>query len=435
MAIRKKTSEDILKRQNLTGINAAFATIKDLNEVIDVVDSITGGTTALTSLSVTGAITSALVTDSTSKDTGAVILEGGLGVEKAIFGGSTITAATQLRVSATSNQLRLGDISANDVIISSTAPAADSVYTIPDVGTTANFIMSAGTQTINGIKTFGSGIVTPVGAVGTPSLQVGYVDTGLYAVSTTQTGFSQDGALAQVYSAAGIQTAGLAELVALAGITYTGQDIKSAVTTLTALAGGAQAGTALTRTFNNFTVVATTGDSAQLPVAALGKKVIVKNSAAITMAVFGQTGDAIDGAAANASFLVYPGQEITFEALSGTTWSSKEGTSFGTISAVTQLTSITTGVTANSKKGTITTFTPSTAALSATTFTVTCNKATATANIRAWITEYGGTILTNGVPSVFVKNKTASGFDIVIYNAHATNALATSLVIGFEIIN
>lgn len=100
---------------------------------------------------------------------------------------------------------------------------------------------------------------------------------------------------------------------------------------------------------------------------------------------------------------------------------------------VTQLTSITTGVTSNSTKGLITTFTPSTAALGATTFTVTNSNASATANIQAYVVDYGGTILTNGVPSVIVKNRTSTGFDIVIVNTHATNALATSLVIGYEI--
>jgi len=100
---------------------------------------------------------------------------------------------------------------------------------------------------------------------------------------------------------------------------------------------------------------------------------------------------------------------------------------------VTQLTSITTGVTLNAKKGLITTFTPSTAGLAATTFTVTNSFASATANIEAYVTNYGGTVVTNGLPYVFVKNKTATGFDVIVYNAHATNALSTSLVIGFEI--
>ncbi len=93
-----------------------------------------------------------------------------------------------------------------------------------------------------------------------------------------------------------------------------------AATSLTALAGGAQAGTALSLRYNNFTTVATASDSAQLPVAVLGKVIKVKNSAALPMAVFGQTGDTINGAAANASVLVGAGQEIEFKAISGTAW-------------------------------------------------------------------------------------------------------------------
>lgn len=101
--------------------------------------------------------------------------------------------------------------------------------------------------------------------------------------------------------------------------------------------------------------------------------------------------------------------------------------------SVTQLTSITTGVTLNAKKGLITTFTPSTAALSATIFTVTNSLATTTSHVNAYVVSYGGTLVTNGVPLVMVKARAAGSFDIAIYNIDGTNALATSLVIGFEI--
>lgn len=342
---------------------------------------------------------------------------------------STSTVKGQLELKAT-------DSAGNTITtITNASQAAARTYTIPDAGASANFVLSEGTATINGAKTFGSAVTVPNGVVGTPGIKTTTTGHGLYEISATQLGVSVAGALTAVADTAGIKTGALGELVALAGITYTGQDIKSASAGLTALAGGAQAGTALTKTYNEFTTVATASDSAQLPIAVLGKKVIVKNSAAKALAVFGQTGDAIDGAAANASFIVQPGQEVIFEATAGTVWQTKDGTSLGTISSVTQITSITTGVTVNSKKGIITTFTPSTAALGATTFTVTCNKTTATSNIRAYVTEYGGTVLTNGLPYVFVKNQTATSFDIIIYNAHATNALATSLKIGFEIIN
>lgn len=87
--------------------------------------------------------------------------------------------------------------------IQNASQAAARVYTIPDAGANASFVQTEGAQTINGIKTFGSGIVTPAGAVGTPSLQVGSVDTGLYQVSGTQTGFSQDGVLVGTFDTSG----------------------------------------------------------------------------------------------------------------------------------------------------------------------------------------------------------------------------------------
>jgi hypothetical protein len=63
---------------------------------------------------------------------------------------------------ATTNQLVLG--TTNTTTISATAPAASAVYTIPDVGTTADFVLTAGTQTIAGAKTF-SGAITLSGGV------------------------------------------------------------------------------------------------------------------------------------------------------------------------------------------------------------------------------------------------------------------------------
>ena len=73
-----------------------------------------------------------------------------------------------------------------------------------DAATADSFVLTEGVQTISGVKTFGSGIVLPSGAVGTPSVQIGAVDTGLYLLSSAQTGFSQDGVLVAVMDANGI---------------------------------------------------------------------------------------------------------------------------------------------------------------------------------------------------------------------------------------
>ena len=103
-------------------------------------------------------------------------------------------------------------------------------------------------------------------------------------------------------------------------------------------------------------------------------------------------------------------------------------------STVTQTSSLTTGVTINATKGIITTVSATTAGLAASTFTVTNSSMTsATGNVEAYICDYAGTVITNGVPSVYVRNRAVGSFDIVIYNAHATNALSGILNIGFEI--
>lgn len=84
-------------------------------------------------------------------------------------------------------------------------------------------------------------------------------------------------------------------------------------TALTALAGGAQAGTALNLGYNRFTVVVTAGDSAQLPAVSGGAVIIVTNAdAADSMNVFPQTGGIINAGAANAAFAVAAGKTAIF---------------------------------------------------------------------------------------------------------------------------
>jgi hypothetical protein len=81
---------------------------------------------------------------------------------------------------------------------------------------------------------------------------------------------------------------------------------------LTALAGGAQAGTALAALYNRFTVVATVGDSAQLPVSAAGDCRTVVNASANSMNVFPQSGDKTNALATNTAFAVAAGKSCEF---------------------------------------------------------------------------------------------------------------------------
>lgn len=102
--------------------------------------------------------------------------------------------------------------------------------------------------------------------------------------------------------------------------------------------------------------------------------------------------------------------------------------------AVTQITSIVTGVTLNAQRGLVTTFSASAAADATQKFTVTNSFASATSNIRAYIVDYAGAYSTNGNPTVAVDNRGAGTFEISITNAHSANALSGALVIGFEIV-
>lgn len=84
-------------------------------------------------------------------------------------------------------------------------------------------------------------------------------------------------------------------------------------TAMTALAGGAQAGTALNLGYNRFTVVVTAGDSAQLPAVSGGVMIVVTNAdASDSMNIFPQTGGIINAAAANAAFAVAAGKTAIF---------------------------------------------------------------------------------------------------------------------------
>ena len=69
--------------------------------------------------------------------------------------GVNATLSGVLTISSTANQIVLG--TTNTTTITSPAPAASRVYTIPDVLGAASFVMTAGAQSITGVKTFTGG--------------------------------------------------------------------------------------------------------------------------------------------------------------------------------------------------------------------------------------------------------------------------------------
>lgn len=98
----------------------------------------------------------------------------------------------------------------------------------------------------------------------------------------------------------------------VANISTSGQAYFSAADAKTALAGGAQAGTAITTGIVRFTTVATVGDSAQLPTAEAGLEITVINSGAQNMNVFPKTGETINALAANAALAIVAGKTAVF---------------------------------------------------------------------------------------------------------------------------
>jgi len=114
------------------------------------------------------------------------------------LGNQTLSPALSLEntlsILPTTNQLVLG--TTNTTTISATAPASSAVYTIPDAGGAADFVLTAGAQTIGGAKTFSDSIssdaahmggygLVPVGAI------VAY-NPGYYT-STSNGGFTRVG--------------------------------------------------------------------------------------------------------------------------------------------------------------------------------------------------------------------------------------------------
>jgi hypothetical protein len=134
-----------------------------------------------------------------------------LGGTQTFSGSKTFSASVTLAgavssvtvtISATTNQLILG--TTNTVTITSPAPASSAVYTIPDVGVTASFVMNAGTQTIAGAKTFSSAPVFSSLTLSTvPYLDASKILTSS-AVTPTELGY-----LSGVTSAIQTQIAGL----------------------------------------------------------------------------------------------------------------------------------------------------------------------------------------------------------------------------------
>ncbi|MHB2015307.1 MAG: hypothetical protein ACYCW6_00005 [Candidatus Xenobia bacterium] len=103
--------------------------------------------------------------------------------------------------------------------------------------------------------------------------------------------------------------------------------------------------------------------------------------------------------------------------------------------AVSQATNINTGVTINAASGVITTQSASTAALTAETgFTVTDSAVGTASVVIARVTDYSGTLFTNGQPDIYVDTVAAGSFHVRVVNRDPTHALSGTMKIPFAVL-
>lgn len=374
-----------------------------------VLDIATTGLSVVGTTTSSGAILASATTDATTKDTGSIITEGGIGVEKAIFAGTSITATTSVITDTIAEKTLDAGVTIDGVVLS------DSSVALAD-GLVSDLAIKLGADANNGIY-------------GVSDTQLGIAVEGVLVGGANTTGLFTDSIVEQTTSV-GVTVAGV--LAKSGGITSTIPNIYKGVTSITAFATGGQASaTVLTGEFNEVTVCATAGDSVKLPTPVLGTVINVKNAGANYSDVFGQTGATIDGGSANTASRLQPGQTMQFKANSTTAWVSNNPASF----RVSQGTNISTGVTANAIRGVITTQSASAAAGATNTFTVTNSFCQADSHVAVYVMDYAGAFLTNGNPVVVCDNRTDGTFDVVIANTQLVNGLNGTLVIGFEIKN
>lgn len=131
--------------------------------------------------------------------------------------GSWLFTSSQA-ITATTNQIVLG--TTNTVTITSPAPAASRVYTIPDAGGAASFVMTAGTQTIGGTLTLpatvtytsaGSIVKSGAGALTlTNASAAGLTFSGAFTLTVPATGTANLIGTAQTISAIKTHSAAIA---------------------------------------------------------------------------------------------------------------------------------------------------------------------------------------------------------------------------------
>lgn len=91
--------------------------------------------------------------------------------------------------------------------------------------------------------------------------------------------------------------------------------------------------------------------------------------------------------------------------------------------------------TCNAISGTVTTNSLTTAGATNAAYVINNNTVVATSRVKCQVQAYGGTIVTNGYPTIMTCVPGAGTITVNITNTHATNALAGTVAIGFWVVN
>jgi hypothetical protein len=194
----ENATSTVVIANNSTGTNDILDARDNGTSVLKVAD---GGTTTITS---TGVATKALVVNNgtstgnvlEAQDNGTArftVADGGTATITAANGGTdkglvvnngtstgniieaqdngsavvTIPDGGGINIAKTTNQLVLG--TSTTTTINVTAPSVSRVVTLPDPGGVASFVLTESTQTINGLKSFGSAPILTANAAATPT--------------------------------------------------------------------------------------------------------------------------------------------------------------------------------------------------------------------------------------------------------------------------
>jgi hypothetical protein len=181
--------------------------------------------------------------------------------------------------------------------------AKDGLTATAGGGQAGALLISAQTSRITTVATAGDSIKLPVAAAG---LELIVINHGANPMQVFGSGADQINDVAAATGVSHLQNSTVIYTCTSAGLWYTeglatgfsaGYQTLSFANALTAFAGGGQASaTVLTGMMNRVTTVATSGDSVKLPASAPGMDIVVINSGAAPMAVWGAGSDTVNGA-------------------------------------------------------------------------------------------------------------------------------------------